>query len=80
MHETECGPIDVVCTVCGKICPGRKNHTDHMRIHNQPAVHPCNFCGKKFRTGKIFSKNLPFLPLIRSHKGRKICEIFSLIG
>ena len=49
-----CGPIQVQCAVCGKICNGRKNHTDHMRIHNRPAIYPCDLCDKKFRTGEIY--------------------------
>jgi len=70
VHETVCGPIQVQCAVCGKICNGRKNHTDHMRIHNRPAIYPCDLCDKKFRTVGEMTRHKT-----HKHIDLKTCEI-----
>jgi len=50
IHSETCLPIQVQCTVCGKVCNGRKNHSDHMRIHTRSYDFSCDVCDRKYRT------------------------------
>ena len=43
-----CLPIPIQCAVCGKICNGRKSHSDHVRKHKQSLDFACNICGRKY--------------------------------
>ena len=36
------------CAVCGKICNGRKSHSDHVRKHKQSLNFKCDLCGRKY--------------------------------
>jgi len=70
IHSETCLPVPMQCAVCGKICNGRKSHSDHVRKHKQSLNFKCDLCGRKYPYEKDLIRHKK-----ASHFDNRTCDI-----